>query len=113
MLALSRHKGQSVVVGDRTGHWFITVASVTPAGVSVRIESGGRLDSQTAELTEHVPIQVGGKVEIHLLDVCEDRGRVRLGFIAPKGFHLHRFEIWNALLAEGTAGFFDGPGSFL
>src|SRR5688572_15229986 len=107
MLILSRTRGEALVFGDEL---TLTVSWIEADSVIVTLNQHwdycvvglpqpGQTGTKTLQLDAFCEILPG--VEISLVKTDVERGRVRLGIVAPTEMPVHRKELLDALRGQG------------
>lgn len=93
------------MIGKPESHWLVTLLSVRRAAASFKICHSNGLDSRVVDLEQGFRAHLGTTGEVRLIEVREDRERVRIEIDAPMTCSVHRLEVWQALHGDtGTSG---------
>ena len=101
MLMLSRHAGESILIGRET---VVTIAALDAANVTFDLRGrrlGGLMDGEPYERTVTLPnragstLEIADNVRIEILNFSDPK--LRVGVYHPKSLSVHRKEIWEEM----------------
>jgi len=116
MVVFSRQPGESIVIESNGESSIVTLLNISAAQgkvvvliSSTSMDHSGRLECRKVELALDATIKVGVHSDLTLLDLRPEPATARLGINAPKGYTVHRMEVWEAIRPQNRPKDKDDP----